>query len=47
MKIGEILTGIGILIGVYLFLAHGNTTVKIIQTIAQNSIAGIKTLQGR
>lgn len=47
MKIGEILTGVGILIGIYLFLAHGSTTVKIIQTIAQNSISGIKTLQGR
>lgn len=45
--LGNILTGIGILIAIFLFLSHGNTTVSIIQTLAQNSIAGIKTLQGR
>lgn len=41
------LTGIGILIGIFLFLRFGNTTVSIIQTIAKNSVDGIKTLQGR
>lgn len=46
-EIGNILTGIGLLIAIYLFLSHGNTSVRIIQTIAQNAIAGIKTLQGR
>jgi hypothetical protein len=46
-ELGNILAGIGILIAIFLFLAHGNTTVKIIQTLAQNSIQGIKTLQGR
>lgn len=47
MKLGNILAGIGILIAIYLFISRGDTTVKIIQTIAQNSIQGIKTLQGR
>lgn len=46
-EIGNILAGIGLLIAIYLFLSHGSTTAKIIQTIAENSIAGIKTLQGR
>jgi len=46
-ELGNIITGIGFLIAIFLFLAHGNTTVGIIQTIAKNSIAGIKTLQGR
>ena len=42
-----ILTGIGMLIAVYLFLSNGDKTVKIISTIAENTTAGIKTLQGR
>ena len=42
-----ILTGIGLLIMIYLFLANGDQTVKIFGTIAQNTTAGIKTLQGR
>lgn len=47
MKIGEVLSGIGILIGIYLFLSNGNYTVRIIETIANNSVSGIKALQGR
>lgn len=46
-EIGNILAGIGILIAIYLFLSRGNITVRIIQTMAENAIAGIKTLQGR
>lgn len=46
-ELGNILTGIGILIGIFLFLRFGNTTVSIIQSIAKNSVDGIKTLQGR
>lgn len=42
-----IVSGIGFLIMLYLFLANGDKTVKIIETLASNSIAGIKTLQGR
>lgn len=44
---GKMLGGIGILIAIYLFVKNGNETVKVIQTIAQNSIQGIATLQGR
>jgi hypothetical protein len=46
-KIVGIVGGIGILIGVYLFLSHGDSTAKIINTLASNSVSGIKTLQGR
>lgn len=46
-ELSNVLTGIGILIGIFLFLRYGNTTVGIIQSIASNSVAGIKTLQGR
>lgn len=47
MKLGNVLAGIGILIGIYLLLANGSQTIGIINTIASNSIAGIRTLQGR
>lgn len=43
----EIVTGIFILIGIFLFLSHGAQTVRIIDTIASNSIKGIQVLQGR
>jgi hypothetical protein len=46
-EVGNVLTGIGILIGLYLFLRHGTATIGIIQAIAKNSVEGIKTLQGR
>ena len=46
-QIISVLSGIGILIGIYLFLSKGSQTVSIINTIASNSIQGIKTLQGR
>lgn len=36
-----------ILVGIYLFLSKGSVTVQIIKTIAENSIAGLRTLQGR
>jgi hypothetical protein len=42
-----IMTGIGMLIGLYLVVYNGDKTVKIIDTLAKNSTAGIKTLQGR
>jgi hypothetical protein len=42
-----ILTGIGLLIAIYLFLSNGDKTVKIIDVIASNTTTGIKTLQGR
>ena len=46
-QIVTVLSGIGVLIGIYLFLSKGTQTVNIINTIASNSINGIKTLQGR
>jgi hypothetical protein len=46
-KVFNVLSGIGILIGMYLLLKNSKATTSIIQTIASNSIAGIKVLQGR
>lgn len=46
-KFVDILSGIGVLIGIYLFISNGDKTVKIIDTVATNSIKGISTLQGR
>ena len=46
-QIVTILSGIGVLIAIYLFLSKGTQTVNIINSIARNSISGIKTLQGR
>jgi len=43
----EIASTILVLVGIYLFLSRPSATVAIIDTIAKNSIQGIKTLQGR
>lgn len=43
----KIVSGIGILIGIYLFLSRSDGTSKIISVIAENSVKGISTLQGR
>jgi hypothetical protein len=42
-----IAAGIGMLIGIYLFLANYKASVGIIDAIGKNSTAGIKTLQAR
>lgn len=42
-----IIGGIGILIGIYLFIKNGDNTVKVINSIASNATKGISTLQGR
>jgi hypothetical protein len=47
MNIGKVISGIGVLIAVYLFVSRADETATIINTIASNSVAGIKTLQGR
>jgi hypothetical protein len=47
MNLGKVLAGIGVLIGMYLVISNGANSTKIIQTIASNSVSGIKTLQGR
>lgn len=46
-KVVTVLTGIGVLIGIYLFLANGKETTSIINSIGSNGISGIKVLQGR
>lgn len=43
----KILGGIGILIAIYLFLANGSQTTKIINAVAGNLTEGIQVLQGR
>lgn len=46
-KLVSILAGIGMLIGIFLFLSKGDETVSIINSLAGNATGGIKTLQGR
>jgi len=46
-KVVGIISGIGLLIALYLFLSKSKETSLIINSIAGNSIKGIKTLQGR
>ncbi|WP_162840055.1 hypothetical protein [Bacillus licheniformis] len=46
-KFFDVIAGIGILIGIYLFLKNSKATTSIISTIASNTTAGIKVLQGR
>lgn len=46
-KFFDVMAGIGILIGIFLFLNKGKETVSIINTLGTNATAGIKTLQGR
>ena len=43
----KILGGIGVLIGIYLFLSNGTQTVRIINSVASNMTDGIQILQGR
>lgn len=43
----KVVAGIGMLIFVYLLVANATGTTSIVQTIASNSVSGIKTLQGR
>ena len=43
----KVLSGLGLLIGIGLFLWNSSASVNIINTIAKNSVSGIKTLQGR
>jgi hypothetical protein len=46
-KVFDVLAGVGFLIGMYLLLSQSKATTSIISTIASNTTAGIKTLQGR
>lgn len=46
-NVTKIVSGIGLLILVYLIVTNGMSVATIISSIATNSTAGIKTLQGR
>ena len=46
-RIFDVISGMGILIAIFLFLNNGSQTTSIINSIAKNTTAGIKTLQGR
>ena len=43
----EIVSGMGILIGVYLFLSRGNETASIIKALSSATAENVKALQGR
>jgi hypothetical protein len=43
----EVAGGIGVLIGIYLFVSNFSGTVAIINAIANPSVSMVKTLQGR
>jgi hypothetical protein len=43
----DIVSGMGILIAIYLFLKNFNGTVKIVNALGGNSTKMVKTLQGR
>ena len=45
--VSEWLSGIGILVFVYLVLRNGDESVNIIRAIANSGTSAIKTLQGR
>jgi hypothetical protein len=47
MNIGKMIGGVCILIGIYLFVSNGDKTAKVINSLASNSVYGIKVLQGR
>lgn len=45
--LGRVITIFALLIGIYLFLNNGSTTVKLIETIGNSTTNAAKTLQGR
>lgn len=47
MSLGKVVSGIGLLIAIYLFVANASQTTKIIESIGSNTTKGIKVLQGR
>ncbi len=47
MNFSKIATGIGLLILVYLLVKNSMGTTSVINSLATNATAGIKTLQGR
>ena len=45
--ITDILSGIGILIVIYLVLSNGGNAIALLNALMQSAINGIKVLQGR
>ena len=46
-SIVRIISGMGILIAIYLFVANARGTASIISSVGSNSVNMVKTLQGR
>lgn len=46
-KVMSVITGVGLLIGIYLFLDNYNATKTIVNSLGSNAVSGIKVLQGR
>ena len=46
-SIVEIVSGMGVLIAIYLFLSKGDSTVNIIKQLGSSSSSMVRTLQGR
>lgn len=46
-KFFDIIAGAGVLIGIFLFLYHGDKTVKIITSLSSAATNSITALQGR
>lgn len=46
-KIFDIIAGAGMIIALYLFLSHGDSTVRIIQSFSTGARQTIAALQGR
>ena len=46
-KVVEVISGIFVLIAIFLFLNNSKATSSIVSTIASNSIRGIAVLQGK
>lgn len=46
-KIISVLSGVGILIALYLFLSNASETTSIIKTLGTQSINAVQVLQGR
>lgn len=47
MNVTKVISGIGILIFIFLIVSNYKATTSVINTIGSNAVLGIKTLQGR
>ena len=46
-KVFDVVAGAGVLIAIFLFLFHGDKTVKIITSLSSAATSAITSLQGR